>query len=228
MTIGIIVAMEKEARLVEGILSREKETVRGWAGKEFKTGKAGGKNLILSQSGIGKANSAMTAQEMAVRFKPDFILNTGVAGGIDSSLSVMDIVVGKKTSYHDVDCGEGNLPGQIQGLPPFFEGDARLAGMLLGASSVRARKGLILSGDRFVSKEEELLQIKSAFPEGLAVDMESASIAQACHLTQTPFLSLRVISDIVGASGHAAQYKDFWKEAAETSFAAIREIISLA
>ena len=44
--------------------------------------------------------------------------------GIDSCLKIMDVVVSRQIVYHDVWCGEGNMYGQIQGLPARFEGNA--------------------------------------------------------------------------------------------------------
>ena len=55
------------------------------------------------------------------------------------------------------------------------------------------------------------------FP-GLAVDMESASIAQVCYLYQIPFISFRIISDTPGADKHFEQYQNFWGEMADRSF----------
>ena len=78
--------------------------------------------------------------------------------------------------------------------------------------------GLICSGDKFITDRQELETIKANFPEGLAVDMESASIAQVCHLYEVPFISFRIISDTPGAEKHLEQYKNFWGEMADRSF----------
>ena len=79
--------------------------------------------------------SAIGAVELIHEWHPDCIISTGVAGGIDASLGVMAVVIGAEVIYHDVDCGPGNLPGQVQGLPPSFHGDPRL---LECAKSIRA------------------------------------------------------------------------------------------
>ena len=41
--------------------------------------------------------------------------------------------------------------------------------------------------------------------------MESAAIAQVCYLHQTPFMSLRIISDVVGKPEQEEQYNAFWQ-----------------
>ena len=112
---GIIVAMQSEFDLVKNILQNPKQSQH--AHISFIEGFINDKPVVLMKSGIGKVNAACACVEMINNFKPDIIINTGLAGGIDKSLSVMDIVVAKQTTYHDVLCGEDCKAGQIQGLP---------------------------------------------------------------------------------------------------------------
>ena len=175
--------------------------------------------IILMQCGIGKVNAAAGAVEMIRNFAPDCIISTGLAGGIDSCLNVMDVVVSSRIVYHDVWCGEGNAYGQIQGLPLYFTGNETLYQCAISLDTETAiHGGLICSGDKFITDRQELETIKANFPEGLAVDMESASIAQVCHLYEVPFISFRIISDTPGAEKHLEQYKNFWGEMADRSF----------
>ncbi len=216
--IGIIVAMDAEFRLVKALLSHPKEEhVRHL---HFVRGGIGKREVVLMKSGIGKVCGAVGTVEMIARYAPDCILNTGVAGGIDDSLRVMDVVVAEEVVYHDVWCGEGNRWGQVQGLPARYAADRRLYEAALSVrSDVALCGGLLCSGDRFITDRAELAGIKKHFPEGLAVDMESGAIAQACHLYETPFLSCRIISDTPGkVENHLLQYLDFWAAAPEKSF----------
>ena len=155
------------------------------------------------------------------------ILNTGVAGGIDKSLQVMDIVAGEPVVYHEVGCRDGTEWGQVQGMPPRFAADSRLLQLALAVEGdVQVRSGLICSGDRFITSREDLAAIKQRFPEGLAVDMESGAIAQVCHIYGVPFLSCRIISDTPGVEDHFMQYLDFWTLAPEKSVEALRQVIA--
>ena len=175
--------------------------------------------IILMQCGIGKVNAAAGAVEMIHNFAPDCIISTGVAGGIDSCLNVMDVVVSSRIVYHDVWCGVGNAYGQIQGLPLYFTGNETLFQCAISLDTETAiHGGLICSGDKFITDRQELETIKANFPEGLAVDMESASIAQVCHLYEVPFISFRIISATPGAEKHLKQYKNFWGAMADRSF----------
>lgn len=223
--IGIIVAMDVEFQRVDALL--EDKTERWVNGFAFVEGRLGDKQIILARSGIGKVCAAVGVSEMIRAFAPECIVNTGVAGGIDDSLCVMDIVVGKETVYHDVWCGEGNAYGQIQGMPAVFPADARLlsAAMSVG-SDVRIVCGQICTGDKFITDREVLDSIKYGFPQGLAVDMESAAMAQVCYIYGVPFLSFRIISDTPGKTeNHALQYQNFWTTAPEKSFEVLKQLI---
>ena len=90
----------------------------------------------------------------------------------------------------------------------------------------RVHGGLICTGDRFITDRTALDDIKAHFPQGLAVDMESAAIAQTCYLYGIPFLSFRIISDTPGVEGHWQQYTDFWGAMAEHSFQVTRAFLA--
>lgn len=222
---GVIVAMSAEFRLVEALLTEKKEQLIH--GFRFLQGKAGDATVVLMQAGIGKVCAAVGAVEMLNHFAPDCIINTGVAGGIDKRLRVMDIVVGKEVAYHDVWCGEGNEVGQVQGLPARYQGSPALYEKAIAVNSdVALWGGLICSGDQFITDRKALEDIKNKFPDGLAVDMESGAIAQVCHLYGVPFLSCRIISDTPGqVENHALQYRDFWSAAPEKSFEVLKQLI---
>ena len=133
MKIGIIVAMGGEFRLVEALLSGKKEQeIRGY---RYVTGQLGEKEIVLTQCGIGKVCAAVGTVEMIRYFSPDYILNTGVAGGIDARLRVMDMVVGKEVVYHGVWCGTGNEMGQVQGMPARYKADSKLLSAALSVTS---------------------------------------------------------------------------------------------
>lgn len=224
--IGIMVAMTSEFNLVNALLEEKQEKqVNGFS---FVEGKLDGKEVVLAKSGIGKVCAAVGISEMIRIYKPECIINTGVAGGIDASLQVTDIVVGSRTVYHDVWCGEGNVYGQVQGMPPFFEADDRLLQAALSIESeVRILEGMICTGDRFITDHTALEQIKACFPDGFAVDMESCAMAQVCYIYNIPFLSFRIISDTPGRTNdHSLQYREFWTIAPEKSFEVLRQMIT--
>ena len=217
MKIGIIAAMSSEYKQVAQLLENKKEYVEGIY--EYTEGTIKNNTIILTKCGIGKVNAAVGAVELIRTFQPDCIISPGVAGGIDKCLKGMDVVASAQIVYHDVWCGEGNAYGQIQGMPTFFEGNKTLFDCAISLDTeTPIHGGLICSGDKFITDREELDVIKGNFPEGLAVDMESGSIAQVCHIYKVPFISFRIISDTPGAENHWEQYTNFWGEMADRSF----------
>lgn len=210
MKIGVIIAMDIEYQKMCEVLGGEPH------------GRINGNDVVLWRCGIGKVNAAIGTMDLIQRHHPDCVISTGLAGGLDGSLHVMDVVVGSQTAYHDVWCGEGNAYGQVQGLPLRFDGDSRLVEFAMsvgdgGAKSVR--KGLICTGDQFITNRDALAAIRSQFADALACEMESAAIAHTCYLQNMPFLSIRVISDTPGnTDNHQQQWSDFLATMSDQSF----------
>ena len=220
-TIGVLTAMSVEYKQIASILTDTKTEKKG--PHEFLVGNLGDKRVVLLQCGIGKVNAASGVTNMIISYKPDSVVSTGVAGGIDTCLQVMDVVVSTQTCYHDVSCGDDVDPGQIQGLPRFFDSNKSMIEKAKALETdVHIVPGLICTGDQFITNREQLNVIKAAYPEGMAVDMESAAIAQVCHLYGIPFVSFRIISDTPGAEAHFETYLNFWQTMADKSFSVTR------
>lgn len=210
--------MGAEQKQVAQLLENKQEYVEGPF--QYTEGTIRNNTVVLMKCGIGKVNAAAGTVELIRRFQPQCIISTGVAGGIDSCLKVMDVVASQEVVYHDVWCGEGNAYGQVQGLPARFACSEALFQCAMSLDTETAiHGGLICSGDKFITDRSELNDIKEKFPEGLAVDMESGAIAQVCHLYRVPFISFRIISDTPGADHHWEQYTNFWETIADRSFA---------
>jgi adenosylhomocysteine nucleosidase len=165
------------------------------------------KKIILIKSGMGKVNAAVAAVT-ACQNNADLIITTGLAGGIDSVLEQGDIVLADRVCYHDVWCGEENEKGQVQDLPLYYEAPEDVI-KAIKKKAPSFKVGLTVTGDQFVTDKDKLAEIKKDFPEAYATDMESAAIAQTCYLLKVPYLSLRIISDVVGKVGQVEEYLFF-------------------
>jgi adenosylhomocysteine nucleosidase len=187
-------------------------------------GRLGNNEIVLWKCGIGKVNAAIGTMRLVQEHHPDVIISTGLAGGIDSKMQVMDVLAASQCVYHDVDCGSSlNCTlGQVQGLPARYDADKQLlshASTVPTSADERLMNGLICTGDQFITDRERQNVIKQNFPDGMACDMESAAIAQTCHLLGIPFLSLRVISDTPGRTdNHHQQWEDFLASMCDRSF----------
>lgn len=222
MKIGIIVAMSKELTLLTPLLG-DKKTIEVNDAK-YVTGKIGEHEVVATECGIGKVNAAIGTMELLDRFKLDLVISTGVAGGADANINVMDVVVADRIVYHDVWCGPGTVHGQSAGNPLFFESDRHISQLLPESESIK--HGLLCSGDIFIDSINQVNAIKDNFNDALAVDMESAAIAHVCHRKGVKFFCMRVISDSPGA-GHnnSIQYDNFWNDAPKHTFDIVHKLL---
>ena len=206
MKIGMIVAMDKEYKQLRPLFP------------EYQ--------VLLQKSGIATVNAAFQTVEMIRQYKPDCIMSSGCAGGNGDDINLQDVVASSELTYHDVYCGKAidnsTVYGQVQGLPARYQADPYL---LEKAKLAGAKPGLIVTGDWFVDSKEKMHEIIGHFPEAKAVDMESAAIAQVCHIYKVPFISFRVISDIPLRDTDASMYHDFWSTIAENSFQVTKTFI---
>ena len=212
--------MDKEVDLLINLLDNIKE-LKNSSGSVWQ-GNIHAHNVFISKCGIGKVNSALNAYRLITEYKPDFVINSGVAGG--AGVPVGSLLIADKVAYHDVWCGPGTKYGQADGIPLYILPDSRISGNF---SDIDCFRGLSCSGDKFISTEEEINFIKFKFPDVKAVDMESASIAQTCFILGIPFTIIRVVSDTPGAGENIFQYKDFWENAPKKTFSVLSEILRL-
>ena len=223
MKIGIIVAMSKELNLLLPLMDKQVKVEHD--SFTFHCGTIGRHRIFAMQCGIGKVNAALGTMTMINIFAPELIINTGVAGGTGHGAGVMDVVIGERIAYHDVWCGPGTIWGQAAGCPRYFTSRPSLVSLPLFDNDPTVKRGLIASGDIFVSKPEEVERFRELYPDVMAVDMESAAIAQTCHLRGVPFFCMRVISDTPGSDDNISQYENFWEKAPEHTFALLHQML---
>lgn len=220
--IGIIMAMDKELRLLLPLLEGKSQvTVNDVV---FHTGSLHGRDVVVAKCGIGKVNAAVTTLTMIDNFHVKAIVNSGVAGGTGGGAGILDVIIADRIAYHDVWCGPGTEWGQASGFPAFFECPLDVEAVKELAD---VKHGLLASGDIFVSRPEDIERIKKLNPDVMAVDMESAAIAQVCHLKNVPFIVVRVISDTPGEADNISQYENFWEQAPQTTFETVGKVLSL-
>lgn len=204
--IGIIGAMSREVKtLCEKMQNVEKTEMNSLV---FYKGTLNGKEVVVVKSGVGKVNAALCAQLLALVFKADRIINTGIAGALAEGLNIFDFVVSSGAVYHDVDVSVfGYKPGEVPGLPVEFAADSKMIAAAETAfsktdiaSSHKLIKGRIASGDQFISSSEKKNFIRKEFNPA-CVEMEGTAIAHACHLNKVSFLIVRCMSDMADDSG---------------------------
>ena len=227
MKIGLIGAMEVEVTsLASSMKNRRDECVGEF---QFMCGEIEGVECVLVRSGIGKVAAAVATQTMILKYTPDLIINTGVAGALSPLLVPGDIVISENALQYDMDTSPlGDPVGLISGINKiYFEADKTAVDTLVKIAEEQIGKvlvGTICSGDCFVASKEEKDRILSLFSSGVACEMEGGAIAHTAYLSRTPFVIVRAISDSADGSSHM-DYPTFLKKAAKTSFELVYSFI---
>lgn len=210
-TIVIIGAMPSELADIRNMLGEGE--IRRFSGFDFHINELGGKTVINVCCGIAKVNAALCTQAAIDNFHPDCVINTGIAGGMNSNVKVCDIVISTEVLPHDLDLHF------LNDYPPYcgiFKSDERLmetAEKVCGEFDVKCFRGRIVSGEAFISDSRVKAEIQNRL-EPYAVDMESAAVGHACYLNEMPYVSVRCISDNADDEG-AMSFDEFEKIAAK-------------
>jgi adenosylhomocysteine nucleosidase len=227
MTTAILSALpEEQGGLVQVLEQREQFQ---YAGRKFWRGRLQGQTVVLGLSGIGKVAAATTAAVLFERLGVQRIVFIGVAGGMGEGVQVGDVVVAMQFLQHDLDAspifprwevpGYGGTrfscdPALTAAL--FDSASAYLASTKIGITphngqvtpthTAQVHRGLIISGDRFVSTLAESTALRTVLAaaghQALAVEMEGAAVAQVCNDFDKPFAAVRIISDRADDNAH--------------------------
>lgn len=225
---GIIGAMDVEV----DILKKDMEVTRAFkkAGMEFMEGTLYGRNAVVVKSGIGKVNAAVCTQILVDDCSVDAIINTGIAGSLQASINIGDVVISTDLVHHDVDATAFDYRlGQVPLMKVFgFEADKGLQDLAKKVCEevnpdIQAISGRIVSGDQFICDREIKKKIATNF-NGCCTEMEGAAIAQAAYLNGVPFVVLRAISDKADDSAEM-DYSEFEKLAVEHSVRLVKGLL---
>jgi adenosylhomocysteine nucleosidase len=226
--IGIIGAMIEEVELIQQKMTVI-QTVR-LAGILFIEGTFCSKSIVVCKSGVGKVNAAMCTQALIDFFKVDAVVFTGVAGALDPSLNIGDIVISTDCMQHDMDV---TALGFLRGIIPYqetsiFTADAALSKVAFEASvklfPEKVKLGRILSGDQFIADRDKVQVLYNEL-NGACTEMEGAATAQVCATNEIAFVIIRSMSD--KANGSAPDnFTEFLKQAALHSYQIVEEMLT--
>jgi adenosylhomocysteine/aminodeoxyfutalosine nucleosidase len=157
-----------------------------------------GLELVIAYSKIGKVNASLTATTLIEKFGAQKLLFSGVAGAINPSLKIGDLIVATKLAQHDLDITAfGHPHGYVPEGAVFVETDSALmeiAKQVAQAKGIALQEGVIATGDQFICDEAKKEWIGKTFNAD-ALEMEGASVAVVCDALGVPFCILRAISD---------------------------------
>ena len=183
--------------------------------RTFHRGVLHGHEAIAVVAGIGKTAVATTTTLLVQHFGVQCIVLTGAAGRVSEALSIGDVVVATQLVHHDLDAspifpryhvptlGTARLAADETLTALAYEAALAFIAAEPGNGGTVA-KGLVLSGDQFMDARG-IRDLRRRFPDGLAVEMEGAAVAQVCIESETPYAIVRSISD----DGNADAFERF-------------------
>ena len=231
-TYGIIGAMDHEIDTLVGDLENKKEEKK--YGLTFYLGKLKKYEVVIVKCGIGKVNAGRTTQVLISEYSPKYIINTGIAGGLNEQLKIGDIVISTDLIQYDFDVTAFGYPkgymctGVNKEEPTKYIADKELIEKVKKTlekvkEARNVFKGRVLTGDMFISSKEKREELVKDF-DGFCCEMEGAAVAQVSSLNNIPFIVLRLISDLPSGKG-PDDYNKFEKEAAKMSSLALETFL---
>lgn len=227
MLTGIIGAMAVETDAIKALVDDPKKETFG--GVEFVRGKLCGKDVVVAQCGIGKVFAAICAEIMILKYSPDRIINTGVAGTLSHDVGLLDVAISDSVVEHDMDTSPlGDPVGLISGInivnipasKPLVD-EIKEAARRIGIKCV---SGVIASGDQFIADKSKKEYIRDTF-SAIACEMEGAAIGHTCYVSGVDFAVIRCISDNADEAAGEMDYPTLCKKAAEQSQKLILELL---
>jgi adenosylhomocysteine nucleosidase len=215
--IAIVGAMDEEIRAILDELDEYKTETFG--PMVFYQGHLSDKDVLVIQSGIGLSMAAMSLSIAISRYPISHVINIGTAGGLLPNQQVLDLVISDKITYHDYDITSfGNPRDFSEHNKVVFYSDSDLIEHVLALRITdRLWLGPMVSGNQFISNENQIQAIKSHYPEAVCVEMEGASIAHVSTLFKIPFIIIRSLSDIVLHHDNHMTFDEYLVKASQRS-----------
>ncbi len=218
MTIGILCAIPEETKAFGAAL--QISSTQRVGDNDFHSGTLGGKSITLVECGIGKVNAAFATTVLCDHFKCSSLIFSGIAGGIDPSLQVGDVVIADRLVQ--VDYGrfqDSDIIPFKGGAFPFGDPEGEIGYVM--SDSVRKklspllneklpewedrmpsiRFGTILTGDVFLNDSQRREKYFMAH-HAQAIEMEGAAVAQIAEKYGADAIIIRALSDLAGDESH--------------------------
>lgn len=182
-------------------------------GVPYYRGTLSGQKCVLALSGVGKVNAAYTTTVLTGMFDVREIINIGSAGGLDENQKVGDLVIADELKYHDLSFGDVPVDDRY-----FFYPKTQDFEKILIQLDLPYHKGLIVSGDQFVTKDSDAFKnIQLKFPSAIAVEMEATAVAAVAKKRGIPCIVLRALSDVTHHDNNDQMFEDYLELASENS-----------
>lgn len=200
MHILIMIAMEAEAKPLLDKLSLQKtELSHPWAPFDLYSGSHKGMRVSVCVNGkaikaggvdnVGTTPAAVATFLAITELKPTLVINAGTAGGFKSKgAEIGDAFVATMCRHHDRRI-------TIPGWDDYAKGHHEMQEFPNMVQALGFKKGVVTTGNSLDAHDvdREIMKANDASVK----DMEAAAIAWVTEQSSTPFLALKVVTDIV-------------------------------
>ncbi len=177
------------------------------AGYEFYEGSINGVEVVISKTLVGTINSTMATTIGVINFRPNIVINQGIAGAHRIDLHIGDIVIGEKccniNAYKMPSKNMGNGSNPFEWEPNKRARDIQNSNLQLVNIIEKSLKsnslnkiytGILGSGDVFNKEIDRINWINSTFGN-CSEDMESIGTYSVCNKFNIPCIGIRIISN---------------------------------
>jgi adenosylhomocysteine nucleosidase len=197
ITIAVVISANGEWKPVKEALAPTRVERSPYG--EFFTHTIAGEPVLFVHGGWGKIDAAASAEYVIGHWRPRLLINLGTCGGIEGRMQRLERLLVTRTVVYDIHEAMGDSAEAIAD----YSTDIDLA-WLDDRFPLRHRRAPMYSADRDLIASD-LAALTRRFPEAIAADWESASIARVAARRGTRVLILRAASDLVSEKhGEAA------------------------
>ena len=196
--------------------------------------------ITTAWSGWGKVSAARaTTRLLSSKFNSipvEIAIFTGVAGAVDKRLKQWDVIISNSIMQHDMDArpifekyvipaiNKKKIIPDITLIDKVYNDLKQKLDQKNFSNFGSLYKGLIATGDIFISDSTKLNQLSKEIFELLAVEMEGAAFAQVALQEKVAWIVLRVISDSANENA-SSDFNKFLKEYKLKSFDLIKNFL---
>lgn len=173
----------------------------------LRTGSIGGRPVALAEVLLGPVHAALGTQALIARYGVASLISFGSAGALDDGLRAGDLVIAQRATAHDAGrflghrfeaTGIAGRDGQGRiGFRRAFDADPELLATAEATACVlgaQARTGTVVTGNQTIFSTARKRWLRQTFG-ALAVEMETAAVAQTAVAHRLPWVAVRAISD---------------------------------
>lgn len=208
MRILILGAFKEELNDIYNNFTELKETII--AKRRCLMTKQGTHEIVISLCGIGTTAASSTTTAFCETFAPDLIIMCGVAGGLDQSLEIGDLVLANKIIDADLYALSDILrdtpykscltdPHTLQPISNEYEIETLVLKCASSVSLEGIKIGAIVTSNIFPAPKSLFENIQNM--GCMAIEMESVGIFKAAQYYDTPVMTIRAISNLLDKFG---------------------------